>query len=598
MSPVLSTALQAQPTDFADSYESLMQFLYQAPIGLVRTTLDGTVEMLNPMSANLLMPLSPSGDLENLFSVLRDVAPQLQAMAEAFDAPTGVICEPTRFELAGVKHPAGAVQVISISLLKLDERNLIAVVTDATLEFLREQRGLAHKLKAALRTDMLTQMPNRDAVIEQLKDLLLNPVEDPAHEFAVLFMNCDRFKQINDTLGHVVGDEVLGLMAERLKSTLRTGDRMTGPADAEQMAARVGGDEFVVVLDHLRRPDDVHSVAQRLIDVLAKPYGVGKHQIYCNVSMGVVMRAQAAADANALLQDASIAMAEAKRAGGRRYVVFEPIMQERASRRGDIESDLRVGLAEGQLFVVYQPVVGLMANGGVDRSTGVEALVRWRHPRRGIVSPLEFVGVAEETGLIGALGAFVLTAACRQFQQWQHELASRAPRLLAVNLSRAQLTDPGLVQSVRDVLNQTGMLPKQLQLEVTESLAAQDELVQSQLHELKAIGLTLALDDFGTGYSSLSSLHQLPIDTVKIDRSFVSLGDTSHHHRVLMEATVRVAASLGMGTVAEGIETMAQAAVVRELGCQKGQGYLFSKPLSSADLVTWLQQDPADPVGT
>jgi EAL domain-containing protein (putative c-di-GMP-specific phosphodiesterase class I) len=251
---------------------------------------------------------------------------------------------------------------------------------------------------------------------------------------------------------------------------------------------------------------------------------------------------------------------------------------------------LRVALVESQLFVVYQPVVALQPGAGPTFGVefGVEALVRWRHPVRGVVPPLDFIGVAEECGLIGALGDFVLATACRLFVHWQQQLGPQAPRMLAVNLSRAQLSQRGWVSTVQQILQDTGMDPQRLQFEVTESLAAQDESVQARLHELKALRLTLALDDFGTGYSSLASLHLLPVDTVKIDRSFVSKADTSHHHRVLIEATVRVAGSLGMSTVAEGIETEAQAAVVRQLGCEKGQGYLFSRPLPAGDVAGWL----------
>jgi EAL domain-containing protein (putative c-di-GMP-specific phosphodiesterase class I) len=282
-------------------------------------------------------------------------------------------------------------------------------------------------------------------------------------------------------------------------------------------------------------------------------------------------------------------MVEAKRAGDARCTVFEPAMRERAARRADIESDLRTALLEDQLFVVYQPVVGLRPDGGTDLSAGVEALVRWQHPARGVVPPFEFIQVAEESGLIGPLGDFVLRRACRDFMAWQRELCEHAPRLMAVNLSRAQLAQPGWPATVQAILDGEGMRPSQLQLEVTESLAAQDQQVQQRLHELKAIGITLALDDFGTGYSSLSSLHQLPVDTVKIDRSFVCQADTSQHHRVLIEATVKVAQSLGMSTVAEGIETEAQFAAVRDQQCAKGQGYLFSRPLTSPSLLDWLR---------
>ena len=273
-------------------------------------------------------------------------------------------------------------------------------------------------------------------------------------------------------------------------------------------------------------------------------------------------------------------------------MVFEPAMAERAARRSGTESELRRGLIEGELFVVYQPVVKFPVEGRpddpVDRFAGVEALVRWRHPTRGVVSPLEFIGIAEECGLIGAVGDTVLSSACRDFVRWQRELGRRSPQRLAVNLSRGQLGQCGFVASVSHILHRTGMEPHRLQLEVTESLAAQDESVQNTLRDLKTLGVTLALDDFGTGYSSLASLHLLPVDTIKIDRSFVSEAVTSAHHRVLIEATVRVAKSLGMDTVAEGIENQDQAAVVRQLGCAKGQGYLFGKPMPTGDLIDWL----------
>jgi diguanylate cyclase (GGDEF)-like protein len=415
---------------------------------------------------------------------------------------------------------------------------------------------------------------------------------DPDRGFAVLFINCDRFRQVNDALGHAAGDELLGMMADRLRTSLRR--RGDTPQDLNELAARLGGDEFVVLIDGLPRGDDAYAIAQRLVDVMGRPYGLRGQQLRCGVSIGLVLSCQAPGDADGVLQDASIAMVDAKRAGGGRLCVFEPVMRERAARRSSVESDLRLALMQRQLFVVYQPVVGLRGvDERIDRYAGVEALVRWMHPQRGLVPPMEFIGVAEDCGLISALGDYVLDTACRQFVAWQAALGARAPRLLAVNLSRGQLGQPGFIASVERVLDASGMNPAQLQLEVTESLAAQDETVRACLVGLKALGLTLALDDFGTGYSSLASLHLLPVDTVKIDRSFVSEAVTSTHHRVLIEATVRVATSLQMGTVAEGIETAGQAAVVRSLGCEKGQGYLFSKPLQAGELTQWLAMDDA-----
>ena len=591
-------------TNKMDAYEALVQFLYRAPIGLVQAGLDGTVDMLNPMSSSLLMPLARDGSLDNLFTVLQDVAPQLRALTAAFDAPSGVVCEGLRVQLGDAAAP-GAPQVLSLSVLKLDGARLMATVTDATADVQREQERLAHRLRSQARTDALTRMPNREAVLEQLQQMLDRPA--PAHGggFALLFMNCDRFRQVNDALGQAAGDRLLVQIGDRIRATLRPpSDRIDPHTGAGQMAARIGADEFAVVLDGLRSRDDAERVAVRLLDALARPHALDGQDVVIRPSMGLVWSADAGPGAGAMLHDASIAMVEAKRAGGGRCVAFETAMRERAARRADIESDLRQALVDDQLFVVYQPVVGLRADGATDIAAGVEALVRWRHPVRGVVPPVEFIQVAEESGLIGALGDFVLRRACGDFAAWQRDLGERAPRLLAVNLSRAQLAEPGWPTVVRDVLAQNGMRPEQLQLEVTESLAAQDQQVQQRLHELKAVGVTLALDDFGTGYSSLSSLHQLPVDTVKIDRSFVCQADTSHHHRVLIEATVKVAQSLGMNTVAEGIETEAQAAAVRAQACAKGQGYLFSRPLAAPDLVDWLSNhctafsaSPADGAG-
>lgn len=572
-----------------DAYEALVQFLYRAPIGLVQIDWAGSVELLNPMASNLLMPLVGSDGLDNLYTVLQAHAPELSAMAAAFEEPSGVICDALRVALGDAAGGPGAPEVLSISLLKLDASRLMCVVADATLDIQRERETLARRLKSAARTDSLTKMPNRAAVREQLQSLQAVPRSQDSGEIALLFMNCDRFRQINDTLGQAAGDALLVEISQRLRAMLRPPtDHIT--KETGQMAARLGGDEFVVILDGMRRIEDVEGIAQRLIDSVGRPYFALDHEISCTVSVGIVFGINEQIDPDEAVRDASIAMVEAKRTGGARFALFDQGMRERAARRGDIESDLRTALHEDQLFVVYQPVVGLLPDGGTDHSAGVEALVRWQHPVRGVVPPFEFIEVAEQCGLIGALGDFVLERACRDFMRWQVELGPIAPRLMAVNLSRAQLGQPGFAASVQATLARTGMAPGALQLEVTESLAAQDQDIQQRLHELKAIGVTLALDDFGTGYSSLSSLHLLPVDVVKIDRSFVCQADTSHHHRVLIEATVKVAQSLGMGTVAEGIETVAQAQAVRDQYCAKGQGYLFSRPLVDTALVAWVKE--------
>jgi len=585
----------AMQVEQIDAYEALVQFLYRAPIGLVQTDAGGAVEMLNPMASNLLMPLARDGGLDNLFAVLDGVAPQVKVLADAFDQPSGVVCDALRVPLGELTGAPGAPQVLSISLMKLDSGRLMAAITDATLETQREQDNLRRRLRSAARTDTLTRLPNRAAAVEQLQGLLNRDANE--ERFALLFLNCDRFRRINDTLGQgagdrllvAVGDSLLASLADRMRAGgLPANGRIDPAAGGAGLVARVGGDEFVVLLDGLRHRDEAERLALRLLDTLARPQTIDGIEVACRASIGVFWDTGMGGDADEAMRDAGIAMIEAKRAGGARHVLFEAAMRERAARRADIEAQLRTALAEEQLFVVYQPVVGLRADGSIDHSAGVEALVRWQHPTRGLVPPFDFIGIAEECGLIDQIGDFVLERACVDFMRWREQLGDRAPRLMAVNLSRAQLAQPDWAPKVAGILAATGMPASSLQLEVTESLAAQDEQTQVRLHELKALGIKLALDDFGTGYSSLSSLHLLPVDTVKIDRSFVCKADTSHHHRVLIEATVKVAQSLGMNTVAEGIETAAQLDAVRGQACAKGQGYLFSRPLVSGALVAWI----------
>ena len=574
--------------DNGTAYEALIRFLYQAPIGLLQTTPDGEITMINPMSAQLLMPLACDGDLTNLFEVLATVAPDLRARVADFQPPDGVICDEQRLVLpkAG-EEPA---RTLSLSLLKLDQATLMASISDITHAVQLEQQRCASRVRDAARIDSLTAMPNRAVVVERINAALARASAQADYQFAVLLINCDRFKHVNVTHGTTVGDELLKLMAWRINGSVRLGDAVALTTVPQHTTGRLGGDEFVLVIEHLREAEDVHIVVQRLLDALAKPYGIGAHQLHAGASIGVVLRAQASDNADLVLQFAGIAMREAKRAGGGRYSIFDLEMKERAQRRGNVEADLRRALAERQLFVVYQPILDLADR----RCVSVEALVRWRHPTRGIVPPIEFIEVAEETGLIGALGDFVLQEATAQLARWQQLLGARAPQTMSVNVSRAQLGESDLVARVRLALTRNGLLARQLQLEITESLAAQDEVVKSRLAELKALGVLVALDDFGTGYSSLACLHQMPVDVVKIDRSFVSQAETSPHHGVLIEATVRVAQSLGMQTVAEGIETEGQAGLLAQLSCDKGQGYLFARPLPSGEATQWLLERSND----
>lgn len=474
--------------------------------------------------------------------------------------------------------------MLSGAVVARDSIGQVISVAGVSLD-VNAQKQIEERLRQNARTDGLTQMPNRAVVIERVGEAIDRSMAQPGYHFAVLFMDFDRFKQVNDTLGHGAGDELLRQIAQRLEQSLRPGDAYTRSSDFSQFAARIGGDEFVVVLDDIRGDLDAEVVAARLLDVLAQPYDIGVSRVNSSVSIGIVTSTHAAQDVETVLRDADIAMYEAKRSGRGRYVMFEPAMHKRLRDDVSLENDLRQALPNHELFVVYQPLVDL----GDGRLAGMEALIRWRQPQRGMVSPVAFIPVAEACGLIGQIGQFVLQAACEEFARLRESLGGLAPPSVSVNLSRAQLREEALVADIQQVLRVNGMDAAQLQLEITESLAAQDSVVQAKLREISALGVTLALDDFGTGYSSLSCLHELPIDTVKIDRAFVSVAQHSAYHRVLIEATILMAETLGMSTVAEGIETQDQADLMRTLRCGKGQGYLFSKPLTASELVGWIE---------
>ena len=495
---------------------------------------------------------------------------------------------PLRNETVGLRMPQGGLRWLLVNTEPLfDVQGQVSGVVSCFSD-ITESRVLNERLSSSARTDALTRLPNRAVVMERLQHALDHARRHPGYGFAVLFMDFDRFKQTNDTLGHGAGDELLRQVAERLLLALRPGDAVARVEGEAHVAARIGGDEFVVVLDGVHDAQTVGAIADRLLQDLAEPYLLGSTPVQSSASLGIVLSSGGDATAEEVLRNADTAMYEAKRAGRARWVMFDDSMHERLVRALALETDLRRALKDGELFVIYQPVVDLRER----RPLGVEALVRWRHPTRGLVPPAEFIGIAEEAGLIDAVGSHVLHTACRAFARWRVELGALAPRHLAVNLSRAQLKRGDLVPELRELLQETGVRPEQLQLEITESLAAQDDQILATLRELKKLGVMLALDDFGTGYSSLACLHQMPVDTVKIDRSFVRHAETVEYHRVLIEATIRVARALGMTTVAEGIETEGQASLMLALACDRGQGFLYARPLEATDYEAWVRQAP------
>lgn len=451
------------------------------------------------------------------------------------------------------------------------------------------RRQAEERMQTMALSDTLTGLPNRQALLQRLAQCAAEVRRHPGEFFALLFLDFDRFKQINDTLGHAAGDALLCEIAQRLRSALRANDELVHLAEPQGTAARLGGDEFVVLLERLRAPDEAQVVAQRLLEVLGRPYQVAGQTLHSTVSIGIATSDRADLDPEAMLRDADTAMYEAKRRGRGRAVVFSGDMHARVAQALALETELRQALATpGELQLVYQPVVAL-ADGAV---VGVEALARWQHPQRGEVPPSEFIPVAEECGLIAELTGWVLQRACQDAAAWRHALGAAAPATVAVNLSCAHIRSGGVVDAVRAALQSSGLPPAALRLEVTESMAMDDELVAAELQCLRALGASVALDDFGMGYSSIAALDRLPLDAVKIDRSLVQRITASAYQQAMVAAVVQVARTLGLQVVAEGVETEAQAQALREAGCTLAQGWLHGRPMDARALLTHCRAAP------
>jgi diguanylate cyclase (GGDEF)-like protein/PAS domain S-box-containing protein len=422
--------------------------------------------------------------------------------------------------------------------------------------------------------DPLTGLANRTLFIEALGRSVERRRRLEIPPFAVLFLDLDRFKNINDSLGHHAGDQLLVEVSRRLAKAVRSGSLRREPAT--DVVARLGGDEFSVLLGGVDCDEEAVAVSMRIQNVLTAPVRIDGKDVHTSASIGITLWDDHYETPLEMLRDADTAMYRAKALGRSRYAVFDASMRAQAIARLEMETDLERAVRQGEFVVYYQPKVAL----GTRRLVGFEALIRWIHPTRGMVMPNEFIPVAEETGLIVPLGAWTLIEACRTVRGWQEEFQSNPPLEVSVNLSPRQFRDSGLVETVRRALEVTGLEPESLKLEITESVLIDDPAVAVEvLTELRKMNIGLKIDDFGTGYSSLRYLSTLPCDCLKIDRSFVSnlLQDDSSLE--IVRTIIGLAASLGMEVVAEGIETEPQLDKLRDLGCEFGQGYFFAKPL-------------------
>jgi diguanylate cyclase (GGDEF)-like protein len=445
-------------------------------------------------------------------------------------------------------------------------------------------KQLQDRLSEFSRTDMLTNLPNRVLLLDRLQQAIQRRERLPDQHYAVLFLDFDRFKIVNDSLGHEAGDQLLVQIADRLRGQVRPADSVSRMPES-QVAMRLGGDEFVILLEGMVGGREcAMAVARRLLDALAAPYQIGESQIVSTASIGVVIDEGDYLRAEDVLRDADTAMYEAKAAGRGRAVLFDATMRDKVRRRLSMESELRLAIEAGQLTLHYQPIICLDSG----RLVGVEALVRWCHPERGMVSPGEFIPVADDSGLIIPLGDWVLGEACRQLGVWQRTLGTDRIPSVNVNLSARQFVIADFAERVVRAAGDGGIEPSSVHLEITESAVMQDVAAATRLlHDLKSQGFKVALDDFGTGYSSLACLHEFPLDVVKIDRSFVKNMSRGRHYTALVHAIVALARNLNLEVVAEGVETADLVPPLQYLGCQYAQGYFFGRPVPAEQVIEY-----------
>ena len=455
-----------------------------------------------------------------------------------------------------------------------DAKGAVTGMRTARVDITERKRAEEQLVQNAF-SDALTRLANRALLLDRLERALKRRIRHPDYLFAVLFLDLDRFKLVNDSLGHTIGDELLRAVARRLEKCLRSQDTV----------ARLGGDEFTMFLEDIRDETDATRVAERVHKELRTSFQVDGHEVFTTSSIGIALSSTGYTQPEELLRDADTAMYRAKALGKACYSMFDTAMHERTVALLQLDHDLRRALERKEFRLHYQPIVQLETA----ELTGFEALLRWERPKGTLVSPAEFIPLAEETRLIIPIGRWVLEEACRQARAWQTQFGADLP--VSVNLSGRQLSQPDLVDQITQILQEFSVDPRSLKLEITESMILENiESVIAMLRQLKALGIQLSMDDFGTGYSSLSYLHRLPIDVLKVDRSFVSGTHSGVEKPEVVRTVLTLAYDLGMDAIAEGVETAEQLAQLRALGCKYGQGYLFSKPLDGEAAGKWIAE--------
>ena len=503
----------------------------------------------------------------------RLIPPEDRARALAFYAGAGE--EDPEFEHRIVR-PDGAARWVRARAFPVRDASGGRYRIAGTLEDVTERRRAEDKLQHEAQYDSLTELPNRMVCRDRLGQALVQ-ARRKAWGAAVLFIDLDRFKTVNDMLGHAIGDAVLRQTGQRLSRCVRAGDTV----------ARIGGDEFAVVLAEIARADDAGAVAQKVIDAMAPPMQLEGHEVFVSVSVGIAAFPADGADGETLMKNADAAMFKAKQVGRASYQYYTAQMNERAMEKLLLENDLRRALERDEFHLYYQPKQDMKSG----RIVGLEALLRWEHPRHGVMAPTQFVPLLEDSGLIVKVGDWVVRAACRQIRDWQEAGVPAVP--VAVNLSAKQFLHHDLIGVIERAL-EVGIEPRLLALEITESDVMQrPEEVVAMLHQVKARGIAVAIDDFGTGYSSLAYVKRLPVDALKIDRSFVTGLPEDADDASIARAVIAMAHSLGLKVIAEGVETEAQRAFLAAQGCDQLQGYLISRALGAAECAALLRANAA-----
>lgn len=571
--------LQSLNQALKDSENRLTQFLEALPVGVAVHDPTGKLAYINQVGKDLLgIPEVVTVGMEGLNYRMRVFRENTQELYPNDELPIvrAIAGEFAWAEDLEIHRPDRMIPLALWATPILDKQGTVQYAI-AAFQDISDRKQAEHQLIYNALHDALTDLPNRALLMQRLELAIQRQRMNPDYNFAVLFLDLDRFKVINDSLGHLIGDELLISVAQTLQQILR-------PVD---LAARLGGDEFVILLDDVAQMSAVVDVAERILVALRSPLAMESRDMVLSASIGIVIGSPQYIEASDLLRDADIAMYRAKAQGKSRYVIFDAAMHAQMLKQMQLENDLRKALERHEFVLHYQPIVKV-ATGHV---VGFEALVHWNHPTQGFTGPAAFIPLLEETGLIVPLDTWVMAEACRQLASWQQELPQWSALRMSVNLSAQDLYNPLLLESLDAILAETQIPSRCLTLEITESMLIADIATTIEvLTQIQARGVHISIDDFGTGYSSLNYLHRLPVDALKIDRSFVLQMQEDSKNRQIAATIIALSHQLGLEAIAEGIETLQQLAQIQSMGCEMGQGYLFSRGLPANKARELLQE--------